>query len=108
MPKRVSDHKADDLDSAPNRGNGEPTLESTGIPRWRKIEIMRERAALREALGDDELDLEALESEVFGTEEEYWSLYRHGDSEDEIEAEIEGELLDDDFDDDDDETFDED
>ena len=74
------------------------------IPRWRKIEIMKERAALREALGDDELDLEALEIEVFGTDEENESLYRHGIDEEEDEEDFD----DDDFEDDDFEAFDED
>ncbi len=52
------------------------------MPRWRQIEIMRERAQLREALGDLEDDFDEfdeLEREVFGSESENESLYQHGD-----------------------------
>ena len=85
--------------SAPARNNSSPSS-GQNIPRWRKIEIMKERAALREALGDDELDLDALEEEVFGTEEENESLYRHDlPGDDEVEPLEEIPFDDDEFDD---------
>lgn len=50
-------------------------------PRWRQIEIMAERAELREMLGDFDLDFEALEQEVFGSEEWAEGIYMDGDAE---------------------------
>jgi len=65
--------------------------ERHGIPRWRKIEIMRERAQLREALGGVDLfdDFDDFEEEVFGSEEEYDVFYRHSDEDEEVEVELE-------------------
>jgi hypothetical protein len=85
--------------------DGDGTRES--MPRWRQIEIMRERAQLREALGDldgefDELD--ELEREVFGSESEHDLLYQHGVTDIEEDIEIDD---DDDMDDEDFEDFDE-
>lgn len=76
--------------------------ERHGIPRWRKIEIMRERAQLREALGGVDLfdDFDDFEEEVFGSEEEYEVFYRHGDEEEDEEIEFEeDEFEDDEFED---------
>ena len=80
--------------------------ERHGIPRWRQIEIMRERAQLREALGGLDLfdDMDDYESEVFGSEEENEILYDHSDDPEEVVIEID----DDDFEDDDFEDFEED
>ena len=110
LPKQELEERFDDTEhgEVPSGASDKVNSESPGsenIPRWRKIEIMKERAALREALGEDELDLEALEMEVFGSEEENQSLYRHDGSEaDEEEIEFE----DDGFEDDDFEEFDDD
>jgi hypothetical protein len=80
--------------------------ERHGIPRWRQIEIMRERAQLREALGGLDLydDLDDYESEVFGSEEDNEVLYDHSDDPEEVVVEID----DDDFDDENFEDFEED
>lgn len=78
------------------------------ISRWRKIEIMRERAALREALGEDESDLDALDVEVFGTEEENSRLYRHDDSDDEDDEDDDDGSEDDGYEDEDFDDFEED
>lgn len=80
--------------------------ERHGIPRWRQIEIMRERAQLREALGGLDLfdDMDDYESEVFGSDEENEILYDHSDDPEEEVIEID----DDDFEDDDFEDFEED
>lgn len=70
------------------------------VPRWRQIEIMRERAQLREALGDIDFDLEDYEEEVFGSEEENESLYVHGDNPADEDIDLPDEDIDpDDFDD---------
>jgi hypothetical protein len=63
----------------PERNNSSETNHHD-IPRWRQIEIMRERAQLREALGDLDLDAEDVEEEVFGSEEENEALYIHDDN----------------------------
>lgn len=99
-PRRARDHQKRSMDNDA-RGN-----DRLGIPRWRKIEIMRERAQLREALGGVDLfdDFDDFEEEVFGSEEEYEVFYRHSDDADEEEISFE----DDDFDDDDLEDFEED
>jgi len=56
------------------------------IPRWRRIEIMREKAELRAALGDLDAELEDYDEEVFGSDEEYVSFHEHSDEpEDELE-----------------------
>ena len=117
MPNRVSKQEQDlapeppetipepaeaSFDPKSSAVNGSSSSE--GIPRWRKIEIMQERAALREALGDDEMDLDALEDEVFGTDEENESFYVH----DSTDVEEEEDLAEDEFKDDDFEDFDED
>lgn len=80
--------------------------ERHGIPRWRQIEIMRERAQLREALGGLDLfdDMDDYESEVFGSEEENEILYDHSDDPEEVIVDIE----DDGFEDDNFEDFEED
>ncbi|MFT5140943.1 MAG: hypothetical protein ACI9CB_002608 [Rhodothermales bacterium] len=68
------------------------------IPHWRRIEIMREKAELRAALGDLDSDFDEIDEEVFGSDEEYVSFHKHIDDEVEIdEVEIE-ELLEDDAD----------
>lgn len=115
MPKREPEQELDNRfedtehgelrsDTAANAGSNPQSPEN--IPRWRKIEIMRERAALREALGEDELDLEALEMEVFGSDEENQKLYKHGDSGEEEDEEVEFE--DDGYEEDEFEEYDED
>jgi hypothetical protein len=88
-------------------GNGDRAHES--IPRWRQIEIMRERAQLREALGDldDDFDeLDELEREVFGSESENDVFYHHGMTD--IDEDLELDDEDEDMDDDDFEDFEED
>ena len=58
----------------------------SGVPRWRQIEVMHERAQLRRMLDDLDMDFDELEMEVFGSEAEHDLLYRHiGDEEDEDE-----------------------
>ena len=86
-----------------------------GVPRWRQIEIMQERAKLRRELDDFDLDFEALDAEVFGSEADHDVFYRHlEDIEDEDIDEDIGDLeddADDDFADDEtdeDDDFDED
>jgi len=73
-------------------GNG------NGVPRWRQIEIMRERRALKALLddfGDD--DLLDLEDDVFGSPEEREAYYRAVGEEAEEEEEFEVEIEEDDF-----------
>jgi len=91
-PRRARDHQKR---STVDDGRGH---ERHGIPRWRKIEIMRERAQLREALGGVDLfdDFDEFEEEVFGSEEEYEVFYRHSDDADEDEISFEDDGLDDD------------
>jgi hypothetical protein len=91
-----------------DQGIDDEDHDKEAIPRWRQIEIMRERAQLREALGDldDEFgELDELEREVFGSESENETLYRHGeeDSEEELEFDDDETLDDEEF-----EEFDED
>ncbi|NNE06603.1 MAG: hypothetical protein HKN15_12855 [Xanthomonadales bacterium] len=104
LEQRFEDAEHGELQSEKPAQHDSSGSDSEHIPRWRKIEIIKERAALREALGEDELDLEALEIEVFGSEEENQALYRHDSSEDEEEIEFE----DDGYEDDDFEDFEED
>jgi hypothetical protein len=60
----------------------------SGVPRWRQIEVMHERAQLRKMLDDLDMDFDELEMEVFGSEAEHDLLYRHiGDEEDTDEDE---------------------
>ena len=66
-----------------------------GVPRWRQIEIMRERRALKALLddfGDDELEIE---DDIFGSKAEREAYYRAvseaEDEEEEFEVEIEEE-----------------
>jgi uncharacterized protein YacL (UPF0231 family) len=74
------------------------------IPRWRRIEIMREKAQLREALGDIDAALEDYDEEVFGSDEEYVIFHEHSEIPEEELADIDEEVLpDEDF-----EDFDED
>jgi len=49
---------------------------TNGEPRWRQIEIMRERRALKELLDDIDADDLEYEEEVFGSEEEREAYYR--------------------------------
>lgn len=72
---------------------------SPGIPRWRQIEIMHERAQLRKLLDDFDLNFEELEVEVFGSEAERDVFYRHLGEFDEEEIEIEDDDEDDDYED---------
>jgi hypothetical protein len=69
-----------------------------GVPRWRQIEIMRERRALKALLddfGDD--DLMDLENDVFGSEEEREAYYRSVGVLEEEEEDFEVEIEEDDF-----------
>lgn len=69
-----------------------------GVPRWRQIEIMRERRALKALLddfGDD--DLMDLEDDVFGSPEEREAYYRAVGEAEEEEEEFEVEIEEDDF-----------
>jgi hypothetical protein len=66
-----------------------------GVPRWRQIEIMRERRALKALLddfGDDDLELD---DDIFGSDAEREAYYRAvseaGEEEEEFEVEIEEE-----------------
>ncbi len=85
------------------------------VPRWRQIEIMRERAQLRKELADldDDLDeMDELEEEVFGSESENEELYQHGEPGDEDvdfdDEDLDEDDLDDDLDTEDFEDFEED
>lgn len=52
--------------SEPSSPNG-AAVRASNVPRWRQIEIMKERRALREWLGeDDDLDLD---EDIFGDED---------------------------------------
>lgn len=80
--------------------DSEPPVVDPGVPRWRQIEIMHERAQLRQMLDDLDMDFDELEVEVFGSEEEHDVLYRNAEElgdEDEIELDDDDE---DDFEDD--------
>ena len=60
-----------------------------GVPRWRQIEIMRERQALKAMLddfGDEELQLD---EDIFGSERERQVYYRSLDDQEVEEEEIE-------------------
>lgn len=72
-----------------------------GIPRWRQIEIMHERAQLRRMLDDLDMNYDELEAEVFGSEEEHDVFYRNFDEIDDEEIELEDDDEDDDFEDED-------
>lgn len=82
----------------PDDGQVKVEGERHGVPRWRQIEIMRERAQLREALGGLDLfdDLDDYESEVFGSEEENEVLYDHSDDPEDVVDEIDDEVFEDD------------
>lgn len=82
----------------PDDGHVKVEGERHGVPRWRQIEIMRERAQLREALGGLDLfdDLDDYESEVFGSEEENEILYDHSDDPEDVIVEIDDEVFEDD------------
>ena len=58
--------------------NSSEEKEQHESPRWRRIEIMREKAQLREALGEFGDEQDDIEEEVFGTDEEYASFHEHG------------------------------
>lgn len=83
MPKRKHTYGVD----SPVEVKNQPA-----IPRWRQIEIMKERAQLREALGDPELDLdldfEEYELEVFGSDEENEAIHQHNDVADPEDIEL--------------------
>ena len=72
-----------------------------GVPRWRQIEVMHERAQLRRALDDLVMDFDELEMEVFGSDAEHDLLYRHIEDDEENDEELEDAIEDDDFEDDD-------
>jgi hypothetical protein len=78
-----------------------PLPEGPGIPRWRQIEIMQERAQLRRMLDDLDMNFDELEAEIFGSEEEHDVFYRHFDESDDEEIELEEDGEEDDFEDDD-------
>ena len=73
----------------------------SGVPRWRQIEVMHERAQLRRALDDLVMDFDELEMEVFGSDAEHDLLYRHLGDDEEEDEEIEEDIEDDDFEDED-------
>jgi hypothetical protein len=82
-----------------SENNPDATRNLKSIPRWRQIEIMRERAQLREALADLDAELDGfdeLEEEVFGSESENEVLYQHVEDGTEDEVEFEDEELEDD------------
>jgi len=80
--------------------NHSDSAENHDVPRWRQIEIMRERAELRKALDDIDFEEDDYEEEVFGSEEENESLYFHGDAPPEEEVELdEDDLESDEFED---------
>lgn len=85
--------------SATDRANSSGK-EHHDIPRWRQIEIMRERAELRQALDDIDFEEDGYEDEVFGSEEENEALYVHDDTEADEEMDLSDEDLDEDLDDD--------
>ena len=96
-------------DSGPDAGTDSsapepaPSKAAAGVPRWRQIEVMHERAQLRRNLDDLVMDFDELEMEVFGSDAEHDLLYRHlGEDDDEDEEdEIEIDDADDDYEDDD-------
>lgn len=57
---------------------------TTGVPRWRQIEILKERRALREQLDDFDNELD-LDEEVFGFDAETDRYFRGSGEEDEEE-----------------------
>jgi hypothetical protein len=70
------------------------------IPRWRRIEIMREKAQLKEALGDIDGELDDFDEEVFGSDEEYMSFHEHSDNPEEELLDFDEEAIpDEDFED---------
>jgi hypothetical protein len=91
------------VSAMPKRSN--KLTDSSGrheIPRWRRIEILREKAQLREALGDLDFDEDFSEydKEVFGSDEEYLSFHEHSEVDDEVFIDTnDDELIDDDFED---------
>ena len=80
------------------------------IPRWRRIEILREKAELREALGDIDFEIDAndVEEEVFGSDEEYISFHEHTEIPEEDLADIDEDADPDDDPDDDFEVLEDD
>lgn len=72
-----------------------------GIPRWRQIEIMRERRELREMLDDIDIEDPDWDAEIFGSEQERMAYYTAaGEADEEEEEELPQ--------DDDDEIYDDD
>jgi hypothetical protein len=74
-----------------------PIENGPGIPRWRQIEIMQERAQLRRMLDDLDMSFDELEAEIFGSEEDHDVFYRHFDESDEEEIQLDDDGEDDDF-----------
>ena len=81
--------------------NSTDEKDSHDVPRWRRIEIMREKAELHEALDDIGANTDECDEEVFGSDEEYLAFHEHSDEpEDELtDIDDEEEALDDDFED---------
>lgn len=72
-----------------------------GTPRWRQIEIMQERRALRDMLddfGDEDVEID---DEIFGFEKEHEDYFRGAtDEDDEPEGLEDDDFIDDDFEED--------
>ena len=79
----------------------EPQAETHKIPRWRQIEIMKERRELREMLDDIDIEDPDWDEEIFGSEAERQAYYQAA-------GVLEEEEEDDFVDDDDDEVYDDD
>jgi len=74
----------------PGRPGSQERVEGRGgVPRWRQIEILKERRALRELLDDFEEDFD-LDEEVFGFDEDDDTYFRSSDEgEEDTEADAE-------------------
>lgn len=80
-----------------NQGERKGKADNGGVPRWRQIEIMRERRALKALLddfGDDDLELD---DDIFGSEAEREAYYRAVSEAEDEEEEFEVEIEEDDF-----------
>jgi hypothetical protein len=100
-PGKATPDQAEDVTASGNSGGAavnEADRDSPqNMPRWRQIEILRERAQLREALADLEMDeFDEFELEVFGSESENEELYQHGELDEEDDVEFDEDELDDD------------
>lgn len=72
-----------------------------GIPRWRQIEIMKERRELREMLDDIDIEDPDWDAEIFGSEQERMAYYKAAgeadeEEEDELPPDDDDEIYDDD------------